>query len=77
KFGDYKNFTSLDVLATLFDIPSPKEDISGADIYRVYYQNQDLERIKTYCQHDVATLVQVYLRFVGESKLDSHQVVYR
>jgi len=77
KFGDYKNFTSLDVLATLFEIPSPKEDISGADIYRVYYQNQDLERIKTYCQHDVATLVQVYLRFVGESKLESHQVVYR
>ncbi|CAI8326365.1 MAG: Uncharacterised protein [Bacteroidetes bacterium MED-G17] len=77
KFGDYKNFTSLDTLATLFDIPSPKSDISGSDIYNVYYKQNDVERIKNYCQQDVRTLVQVYFRFVEENWLKDHQIIYK
>lgn len=62
KFGDYKNFTSLDLLTELFDIPSPKDDISGADVARVYYEEKDLKRVVEYCQKDVVSLTQVYLR---------------
>jgi len=62
KFGDYKNFTSLDLLTELFDIPSPKDDISGADVARVYYEENDLMRIVEYCQKDVVSLTQVYMR---------------
>lgn len=62
KFGDYKNFTSLDLLTELFDIPSPKDDISGADVARVYYEENDLKRIVEYCQKDVLSLTQVFLR---------------
>lgn len=63
KFGDYKNYTSLDLLAAVFNIPTPKDDISGSDVHRVYWQEQDLERIKTYCQKDVITTAQLLLRF--------------
>lgn len=60
KFGDYKNYTSLDLLTAVFGIPSPKDDISGADVWKVYWQDNDLERIKTYCEKDVISLVQLF-----------------
>jgi len=63
KFGDYKNYTSLNLLAAVFNIPTPKDDINGADVYRVYWQEGDLERIKVYCQKDVITTAQLLLRF--------------
>lgn len=67
KFGDYKNFTSLDLLAAVFNIPTPKGDIDGSMVRSVYYHEKDLPRIVEYCQKDVATLVQVFLRLLGES----------
>lgn len=76
KFGDYKAFTSLNLLAHVFGIPTPKDDISGADVARVYYEEKNLERIATYCQKDVLTLIQVLLRFKGESLLEEYQIVY-
>ncbi|MCX7861818.1 MAG: 3'-5' exonuclease [Bacteroidales bacterium] len=63
RFGDYKNFTSLDLLAYIFGYPSPKDDISGKDVYNVYYHEQNIERIAEYCKKDVLTLMQVYLRY--------------
>lgn len=65
KFGDYKNYTSLHLLATIFDIPNPKDDIKGEDVHRVYWQDQNLERIKIYCQKDVLTTAQLLLKFKG------------
>jgi len=62
RFGDYKNYTSLDLIANVFDIPSPKGDIDGSDIADVYYNQKDLERIAMYCEKDVLTLARVYLR---------------
>ncbi|HBG70168.1 MAG: 3'-5' exonuclease [Bacteroidetes bacterium GWF2_43_63] len=62
KFGDYKNFTSLDLLTELFDIPTPKDDINGADVARVYYEEDDLIRIMQYCQKDVIALIQLLRR---------------
>jgi DNA polymerase elongation subunit (family B) len=65
KFGDYKSFVSLDLLATILNIPTPKDDIDGSEVYNVYYNDGDLQRISTYCQKDVATLMKVYYRILG------------
>ncbi len=62
RFGDYKNFTQLDLLAALFHIPTSKSDISGEDVTRVYYVEQDLARIARYCKEDIVVLTQLYLR---------------
>ncbi len=77
KFGDYKHFTSLDLLAAIFDIPSPKDDISGKDVAPLYWHKNDLERIVTYCQKDVLTVAQLYLRYKGAPLLlpDNIQIV--
>lgn len=67
KFGDYKHYTSLDLLAELFDIPSPKDDIKGSDVHKVYWEDGDLARIVKYCQKDVITIIQLMRRFQGLS----------
>ncbi len=61
KFGDYKHYTSLELLAKLFNIPTPKDDINGADVSNVYYKERNLERIVKYCEKDVITLIKLYL----------------
>ncbi len=76
KFGDYKNFTSLRLLAALFDIPTPKDDISGKDVGKVYWHENNLERIVTYCQKDVLTVVRLLLKFKGIETIADEQVVF-
>ncbi len=66
KFGDYKNFTSLALLADLFDIPTPKDDIDGSQVYEVYYKEKNIERIATYCEKDVLCVANLLLRFMGK-----------
>jgi 3'-5' exonuclease len=56
KFGDYKHYTSLDLLASVFNIPSSKSEISGADVNNTYYLENDLEKIMRYCTKDVVVL---------------------
>ena len=63
KFGDYKSFTSLKLLAKVLGIPSPKDDIDGSMVNAVYWVEKDLDRIVEYCQKDVVTLAQILLRF--------------
>lgn len=63
KFGDYKNYTSLNLLAAIFNIPTPKDDISGSDVHRVYWEERNLERIVTYCQKDVITTARLLMKF--------------
>jgi len=63
KFGDYKHFTSLNLLAAIFGIPTPKDDISGADVARVYWEEKDLERIKVYCEKDAITVAHLMHKF--------------
>ncbi len=75
KFGDFKSYTSLDLLATLFNIPSPKDDIDGSMIHDIYYQDQDLERIKNYCQVDVVTLASVFLRMNNKESLTYKEII--
>jgi predicted PolB exonuclease-like 3'-5' exonuclease len=66
KFGDFKAYTSLALLCYVFNIPTPKDDITGADVARVYYEEKDLERIKFYCEKDVTALIQLFLRLRNE-----------
>ena len=74
KFGDYKNFTSLDLLAYIFGIPTPKDDIDGSQVADVYYVEDNLPRIVKYCSKDVLTVAQIFRRFRGESLLTDEQV---
>lgn len=74
KFGDYKSYTSLSLLCHVMDIPTPKDDISGADVARVYYEDNDLERIMVYCEKDVVALIQLFLRLQGEPLVDEFQI---
>ena len=76
KFGDYKAYTSLALLCHVFKIPTPKDDISGADVARVFYEDGDLERIKVYCEKDVIALIQLFLRMKGESLVDEAEIVH-
>ncbi|MFO0496279.1 MAG: 3'-5' exonuclease [Flavobacteriia bacterium] len=76
KFGDYKAYTSLALLCHVFKIPTPKDDISGADVARVYYEDGDLERIKVYCEKDVIALIQLFLRMKGEPLVDEAEIVH-
>ncbi len=75
KFGDYKNFTSLDLLTTLLDIPSPKSDMQGSEVAKVYYEDNDIERIKDYCQRDVIALANVLLKFKNKDLLKPEQII--
>lgn len=76
KFGDYKNFTSLELLCAILDIPTPKDDINGSEVGRVYWQENDLDRIKTYCQKDVLAVAQLMRRFNYLPLIEESQVDY-
>ena len=76
KFGDYKSYTSLDLLCAILDIPTPKDDINGSEVGRVYWQENDLERIKTYCQKDVLAIAQLMRRFNYLPLITDDQVDY-
>jgi uncharacterized protein YprB with RNaseH-like and TPR domain len=75
KFGDYKNYTSLNLLAAVFNIPTPKDDIDGSDVARVYWEEKNLPRIVVYCQKDVLTVAQLLLRFKGEPLLEEKNII--
>ncbi len=75
KFGDYKSYTSLDLLTAIFDIPTPKDDIDGSQVGKVYWEQHDLERIKNYCQKDVLAIAQLMRRYLNLSLIRDEQVV--
>jgi 3'-5' exonuclease len=65
KFGDVKHYTSLDLLATIFNIPSSKNNIDGSQVNFVYHKENGLDRISEYCRGDVVVLAQLFLRLKG------------
>lgn len=75
KFGDWKSFTSLKLLTHILDVPTPKTDIDGSDVARVYYEEKDLDRIERYCKRDTLAVAQVLLRYRGEEILTDEQIV--
>jgi 3'-5' exonuclease len=76
KFGDYKSFTSLELLAHVFSIPTPKDDIDGSKVYEVYYKEKNLPRIVDYCGKDVITLLQLMLRWKNMPLLNEEEIVH-
>jgi hypothetical protein len=74
KFGDYKHYTSLKLLAHILGIPSPKEDMDGSMVKDVYYKDKDIDRIISYCELDVVTTAQVFLRLRNEELLSEEEI---
>lgn len=77
KFGDFKNYTSLNLLALSLGIPTPKDDIDGSMVGMVYWEEKNLERIVNYCQKDVITVAQILLRMNGEGLLGEENIGLR
>lgn len=75
KFGDYKHYTSLDLLAALFNIPSSKDKIDGSQVNYVYHHDKDLETISEYCRADVVVLAQLFLKLKGYSLIPQNNIV--
>jgi DNA polymerase elongation subunit (family B) len=71
KFGDYKHYTSLNLLTTIFNIPSPKDDIDGSQVADVFYKEKDIDRIAIYCEKDVLATAQLLLRFMGKPLIET------
>ena len=63
KFGDYKHYSSLKLLTGILGIPSPKDDIDGSQVGKVFYEDQDLDRIAVYCEKDVVAVIQIMMKF--------------
>lgn len=74
KFGDFKHYTSIKLLTKILGVPSPKDDIDGSMVHKVYYEDQDLDRIATYCEKDVLAVVQLLFKFKGKPLLESNQI---
>jgi uncharacterized protein YprB with RNaseH-like and TPR domain len=76
KFGDYKNYTSLDLLTSVLGIPTPKDDIDGSMVAGIFYNEDNIQRIVHYCEKDVLAIARVLLRFknlpgIDEDKIES------
>jgi len=76
KFGDYKGFASLKLLSALLGFPSPKDDIDGSEVGRVFWEEQDLPRIARYCEKDVLATVQLFMRYRNAPLIADDQVIF-
>lgn len=75
KFGDYKHFTSLQLLTSILGIPSPKDDISGSEVGTVFYKEKNIERIVKYCEKDTVAVAQLLLRFNNEPLIEVKNII--
>ncbi len=76
KFGDYKNYTSLKLLTNVLGIPSPKDDIDGSEVYRVFYEENEIDRIINYCEKDTIAVAQILLRLRGDDILQEDEIIH-
>lgn len=74
KFGDYKSYTSLELLTSVLNIPSPKDEIDGSMVAGIYYKEHDLEKIVRYCEKDVIAVAQVLLRFMNQPVIEQEKI---
>ena len=70
KFGDFKNYTSLDLLTYVFKIPTPKDDMDGSQVAKVFYEDKNLDRIIHYCEKDVVATIQLFRKYQSEPLID-------
>jgi DNA polymerase elongation subunit (family B) len=76
KFGDRKNYTSLDLLAAIFGVESSKSALDGSQVNDAYYQGNELPAIKKYCMEDVAVTTRVFLKMNCLPDIGPERVVY-
>lgn len=76
KFGDYKHYTSLDLLAALFNIPTSKGVMDGSQVNEVYYKEKDLKKISVYCVGDVVAVAQLYLCLKGHPLIPEENITH-
>ncbi len=74
KFGDYKSYTSLDLLSSILGFPSPKDDINGSMVADIFWSEHDLKRIVTYCEKDVLAVARILLRFINEPTISTDNI---
>ncbi len=75
QFGDRKHYTSLELLTEILGITSPKNNIDGSDVARIFYEENDLHRIQEYCERDVIALANVFLRLREEDTLKANEII--
>jgi len=75
KFGDYKHYTSLKLLTHVLGVPSPKDDIDGSEVAKVYYQENNIKRIVTYCEKDTIAVAQILLKMNNEKLLEDKNII--
>ena len=76
KFGDYKHYTSLKLLTSILNIPSPKDDINGSEVGDVYYKEKNIARIVSYCEKDTIAIAQLLLRFNNEPLIEELAIIH-
>jgi len=76
RFGDFKHYTSLKLMAHVLGIPTPKDDIDGSQVANVYYEEKNIERIVTYCEKDVVTVAQILLKLRNEALLNKKEILF-
>lgn len=70
KFGDHKHYTSLDLLANIFNLPTPKDEMDGGNVAHVYYKDKNIEKIRSYCEKDIITLINIFRKMRYEEPLE-------
>ncbi len=76
RFGDFKHYTRLELLAAAFGIPSSKESMDGSEVNPTYYQEKNLEKIKNYCLRDVEVTARIYLAMNPQSEPSEIDIEY-
>jgi len=75
KFGDFKSYTSLDLLTYIFDIPTPKDDIDGSKVGEYYWEKKELKTIASYCKKDVIALTRLFLKYYNLQDLTDDNII--
>ena len=75
KFGDFKHYTSLKLLAHILGVPEPKEDMDGSMVRDVFYEEGDLQRITHYCEQDVITVARIFIKLQGGLPLQDDEII--
>jgi 3'-5' exonuclease len=74
KFGDFKSYTSLDLLSSILGFPSPKDDIDGSMVANIFWSEHDLKRIVKYCEKDVLAVARILLRFMNNAPINPENI---
>lgn len=73
KYGDYKHYTSLELLCAVLKVPTPKSSMSGKEVHGAYWEGR-LAEIIQYCEQDVIATARVYLRCIGQEGIPDNKI---